>query len=53
MNNFTIVQFFKNFQGRRKIFDHNKMFLKDDGHNQFWQHIQGKSLALKDIWQPY
>ena len=46
MNNFTIVQ------GWRKILKDNKMFFKNQAHNQFWQQIQGKPLALKDVWQP-
>jgi len=29
------------------------MFFKNQGHNEFWQQIQGQSLALKDVWQPY
>jgi len=28
------------------------MFFKDQGHNKFWQQIQGQFLALKDVWQP-
>jgi len=49
----TISQLFKNFQGHRKILESNKLFFKDQGYNQFWEQIKGKSLALKDIWQPY
>jgi len=30
MNNFKTVQ------GRNKMFKDNKMFFKDQGHNQFW-----------------
>ena len=48
----TISQLFKNFQGRRKILMDNKMFLKDQGHNQLWWEIQEKTMALKDVRQP-
>jgi len=29
------------------------MFFKNQGHNALSQQIQGQSLALKDVWQPY
>jgi len=29
------------------------MFFKNQGHKDFWQQIQGQSLVLKDVWQPY
>ena len=32
MNN---LHLFKNFQGRQKIFKDNKMFFKNQGHNEF------------------
>jgi len=44
---------FKNFQGRRKLFKDNKMFFKNQTHNECWQQIQGQSLELKDVWQPH
>jgi len=50
MNNLNL---FNDFQGRRKIFKNNKMFFKNQGHNEFWYLIQGQFLALKDVWQPY
>ena len=43
---FTILVWFKNFKD-------NKTFSKDQGHNKFWQQIQGQFLALKGDWQPY
>jgi len=49
----TILKIFKNFQGRRKKFKDNNMFLKNQGHNAYWEQIQGQSLALKDVWQPH
>jgi len=32
----TIKTLFKNFQGRGKILKDNKMFFKNQGHNEFW-----------------
>jgi len=48
----TILVWFNNFQGRRKIFKDNKTFFKDQGHNKSWQQIQGQFSVLKDVWQP-
>jgi len=28
-------------------------YLSTTGHNQFWKQIQGRFLALKNVWQPY
>jgi len=47
-----ILKILINFQGRRKKFKDNKMFFINQGHNVFWEQIQGQSLALKDVWQP-
>ena len=44
---------FKNFQGRRKDFKDNKMFFKNQGHNEFWWQIQGQFSVLEDVWKPY
>jgi len=49
MNSLRTVQEFSMTPER---FTDNKMVFKDQGHNKFWQKIQGQFLALKDVWQP-
>jgi len=48
MNSTKTIQKFsrtpENIQGQQDVYQ---------GHNKFWQQIQGQFLTLKDVWQPY
>ena len=43
----TVLAWFKNFQGRQKIFKDNKTFSKNEGHNKLWQQIEGQFLGAQ------